>query len=66
MAWLFIFPGDWHILKNYQEVLLKVYFDAGLKDWPKQVDTILIQLVPILNILTTFCWKFGRQCVVTC
>ena len=30
MAWLFIFPGDWHILKNYQEVLLKVYFDTGL------------------------------------
>ena len=35
MDWLFIFPGDWHILKNYQEVLLKVYFDAGLKDLAK-------------------------------
>ena len=24
MDWLHIFPGDWHILKNYQEVLIKI------------------------------------------
>ncbi len=30
--WLIIFPGDWHFLKNYQEVLIKIYFDAGLSD----------------------------------
>ena len=28
-------PGDWHCLKNYQEVLLKIYFDAGLRDLAK-------------------------------
>ncbi len=32
MAHLIIFPGDWHFLKNYQEVLLKIYFDAGLSN----------------------------------
>ena len=31
-SWLIPFVGDWHFLKNYQEVLLKVYFDAGLSE----------------------------------
>ena len=32
LSWMIPIPGDWHFLKNYQEVLLKVYFDAGLSD----------------------------------
>ena len=30
MQWLLPFPGDWHILYNYQKVLLKIYGEAGL------------------------------------
>ena len=30
MGWMLPFPGDWHILYNYQKVLLKIYGDAGL------------------------------------
>lgn len=33
---LYIFPGDWHILKNYQPVLMKAYYHAGLRDFAKQ------------------------------
>ena len=30
MEWMLPLPGDWHILYNYQKVLLKIYGDAGL------------------------------------
>lgn len=35
LSWMIPFPGDWHFLKNFQEVLLKIYFDAGLSDLAK-------------------------------
>lgn len=31
LNWLIIFQSDWHLLKNYQPVLFKVYMEAGLK-----------------------------------
>ncbi len=34
-SWLILFPGDWHFLKNYQQVLIKVYFDGGLSELSK-------------------------------
>lgn len=30
MKWLIPWPGDWHILLNYQKALMKAYADAGL------------------------------------
>ncbi|CAC5395272.1 KIF4 [Mytilus coruscus] len=33
LDWVLPFPGDWHILKNYQRMLMKLYLDAGLKDF---------------------------------
>ncbi|CAG2218346.1 unnamed protein product [Mytilus edulis] len=32
LSWLLPFPGDWHILKNYQRMIMKLYLDAGLKE----------------------------------
>ena len=31
LDWLIPFIGDWHLLSNYQSILMKVYYDAGLK-----------------------------------
>ena len=30
--WVILFIGDWHLLSNYQSMLMKVYYDAGLKE----------------------------------
>ena len=30
LPWLLPFPGDWHVLYNYQKALMKPYADAGL------------------------------------
>lgn len=30
LLWCLPFPGDWHVLYNYQKVLMKPYADAGL------------------------------------
>ena len=31
LDWVIPFTGDWHLLSNYQSVLMKVYHDAGLE-----------------------------------
>ena len=30
MKWVIPWPGDWHMLLNYQKVIMKAYADAGL------------------------------------
>ena len=32
LEWLVPFIGDWHTLHNYQKVIMKVYYEAGLRD----------------------------------
>ncbi|CAH1799207.1 unnamed protein product [Owenia fusiformis] len=32
LDWVIPFLGDWHALKNYQPVIMKIYWDAGLKE----------------------------------
>jgi len=31
LSWVIPYPGDWHMLMNYQAALMKAYYDAGLK-----------------------------------
>ncbi len=31
LSWVIAYPGDWHMLKNFQAALMKAYYDAGLK-----------------------------------
>ncbi|XP_041452570.1 uncharacterized protein LOC121405715 isoform X1 [Lytechinus variegatus] len=35
LDWVIPFLGDWHVLKNFQEVIMKIFWDAGLKDLAK-------------------------------
>lgn len=31
LSWVLPIIGDWHLIKNYQEILVHIYYDAGLK-----------------------------------
>ncbi len=35
LKWVIPYPGDWHMVMNYQHVLMKAYYDAGLKSLAK-------------------------------
>ena len=50
--WLILYPGDWHMLKNYQIALMKPYFEAGLKHLAKAAG------YPVAGI--QFCSQFKK------
>jgi hypothetical protein len=52
LKWVFPYPGDWHLLKNYQIPLMKAYFDGGLKSLAKLVG------YPVASIQA--CSQFAR------
>ena len=54
MEWLIPYIGDWHLLKNYQEVIMKIFWDSGLKDLAKSTHKNMT-----LNSLCT-CSNFKR------
>ena len=35
LTWMISFIGDFHILCNFQQVIMKLFWDAGLKDIAK-------------------------------
>ena len=62
LAWMIPFPGDWHFLKNFQEVLLKICFEAGLSDLAKVV-TNPTPLALTSNELTILSLKYRNHCI---
>lgn len=46
---LLIFPGDWHTLKNFQPVLMKMYYHCGLKELAEAAGFRAETLTSLLN-----------------
>ena len=49
LNWMIPFPGDWHILFNYQKVIMKIYADAGLTQLAKIAGHRSETLTSLLN-----------------
>ncbi len=49
LSWLIPYPGDWHLLKNYQCCIMKPFFEAGLKDLANLAVTQHNPLVDVHN-----------------
>ena len=56
LRWLLPFPGNWHVLFNYQKAIMKAYNDAGLvhlaKESGHQAET-LTSLIQCSNFRRT-------------
>ncbi|CAH1232408.1 Hypp454 [Branchiostoma lanceolatum] len=35
-SWAHLYMGDWHVLKNTQEVIMKIFWDSGLKEMAQE------------------------------
>lgn len=53
LSWLIPYPGDWHLLKNYQICLMKPFFEAGLKDLAAATGYPVISLQHCTNFTRT-------------
>ena len=68
LDWLLPFVGDWHVLYNYQKVLMHVHSRAGLKDLVKvsgfRADTLKCLGNVSSEHMRSLC-KYGRHCIGT-
>ena len=53
LKWFIPYPGDWHVLKNYQLALMAAYYDAGLKALANAAGYPLAQLQACSNFKRT-------------
>lgn len=60
--WLIPYLGDFHILLNYQKVIMKVYWDAGLKQLATASGATLSSLQNCSNFTNTTL-PFSCECV---
>ena len=65
LEWVIPYPGDWHLLKNYQLPLMKAYFDGGLKSLAKLAGypVASIQACTQFNDVITLSLNPGKPCI---
>ena len=54
--WLICYPGDWHMLANFQKALVKPYFDAGLKELAKATGYPITAIQACSQFKRTHCF----------
>ena len=69
-----IFPGEWHILKNFQPVIMKIYYNAGMRELANESgfqSTTLKSLEKCNNfkhksIPIASYFRYGKHCAEKC
>ena len=67
LGWLIPYPGDWHLLKNYQLCLMKPFFETGLKDLAAACSYLSQSIQNCSQFKRTHRFlKCGNSCSGTC
>ena len=69
LDWLIPFIGHWHLLSNYQSVLMNVCYDASLKGLVQYAghrgETLDLnkKSAQVSRKFISFCFKHGKRCI---
>ena len=60
MDWVIPYIGDWHVLKNLQPVIMKLFWDAGLKD----ISKVIHKGASVLNLRSCSNFKHTHRFIL--
>ena len=66
LSWVIAYPGDWHMLMNFQSTLMKACYDVGLNTLATAAGYPLAAVQSSSQFEWSHHWKHGSQYTERC